>query len=291
MAPERIQNPFLKTPQSDIYSLGITFLEACTGEPTLGENLDNVPEPFRPIIRKMTRHKATDRYQSIREILSDFNNLAVFQLIYGREIEPGEVPGPSFSMNTAGQLARIIEVMYDATTDNIESHVERLERGLDSLGADVHDNKAHTISTIAPHVAKLIDEVLPAKLCRLIERFDYAAERTSESDFFFDSGDRWGWFLVETFKACSYSPTKHACLSSLSEIFVRFDTALLRHYVGHLIYVTKNPSDLEHFARCLREQNREDIAKLIDLVLEDCELDVQALRKALGIIDAAERVE
>lgn len=76
MAPERILNPFLKTPESDIYSLGITFLEACTGEATLGENIDNVPEAFRPIIRKMTRHKAKERYQTIRDVLGDFNSLS-----------------------------------------------------------------------------------------------------------------------------------------------------------------------------------------------------------------------
>jgi serine/threonine protein kinase len=291
MAPERIQNPFIKTTQSDIYSLGITFLEACTGEPTMGENLDNVPEPFKPIIRKMTRHKATDRYQTIREVLSDFNNLSIFQLIYGREIEPGEVPGPSFSTNTAGQLARIIEVMYNATSETIGIHVERLEQALDSLGTDVHDNKAHTIGSIPSHVAKLIDEVLPDKLCRLIERFDYAAEHTAESDFFYDGSDHWGWFLVEIFKASTYSPTRHACLASLSKVFVRFDTALLRHYIGHLMYVTKDPSDLQHFARCLREQNRENIAKLIDDLLEGRELDVQALRKALGIFDVLQHVD
>jgi len=80
-------------------------------------------------------------------------------------------------------------------------------------------------------------------------------------------------------------------LASLSKIFVRFDTPLLRHYIGHLIYVTKDPSDLQHFARCLREQNREDIAKLIDDLLEGRELDVQALRKALGIFDVAQHVD
>lgn len=285
MAPERILNPFLKTPQSDIYSLGITFLEACTGQATLGENLDNAPEIFRPIIRNMTRHKSTDRYQSVREVLADLDNLSVFQLIYGREIKEGEVPGPSFSMNTAGQLARIVEVMYNATAETIEIHVTRLEQALDSLGADVHDNKAHTIGNIPHHVAKLIDDVMPESLCRLIEGFDYAAERTKEGDFFFDSGDRWSLFLVETTKVCSYSPTRHACLGSLAKIFVRFDTPCVRQNLGHIIYVTKDPSDLQHLAQCLREQGREDIAKLLDGVPEDRELDVDALKIALGIVN------
>jgi serine/threonine protein kinase len=290
MSPERIQNPFLKTPQSDIYSLGVTFLEACTGEPSSGENLENVPEPFKPIIRKMTRHRPSDRYQSVREVLNDFSQLSTSQLIYGRELEAGEIPGPVFSSNTGGQLARIVELMYKANPETIELHVERLERALDSLGTDVHDNKAHTISSLPAHVVKLIDEVLPDRFCRLIERFRYAAERTAEGDFFYDGCDHWAWFLVETFKVCSYTPTKHACLDTLVKIIVRFDTPLLRHNVGHLIYTIKDPSDLEHFADCLREANHNDLAKLIDNVADGRELDVQALRKVLRIPDALDRI-
>lgn len=287
MAPERLQNPFLKTPESDIYSLGITFLEACTGGTTTGENIDNVPDVLTPIIRKMIRYSSKERYQSVREVITDLNNLSIFKLIYGREMEPGEVPGMSFSTNTAGQLARIVEVMYNSTAENIETQVTLLERTLDSLGFDVHDNKAHTISCIPAHVTKLIDEILPDRLCRLIETFDYAAELTKEGDHFYDSPDRWGWFLVETFRACSYRPTRHVCLASLSKILVRFDTPLLRQYVGHLIYTIKDPSDLVHFAVCLREQNRDDIAKLLDGVPEERNLDVDALKVALRLVDSA----
>jgi len=283
MAPERILNPFLKTPQSDIYSLGITFIEACTGQPTLGENIESVPEVFKLIVTRMTRHKEPDRYQTVREVLTDLQNLSLSRLIYGREIEVGEMPGPSFSTNTAGQLARIIEVMYNATAETIEVHITRLEQTLDSLGSDVYDNKAYTIGNIPAHVVKLIDDVIPNRLCRLIERFDYAAERTKESDFFFDSGDRWSLFLVETIKVCSYSPTKHACFDSLSKIFTRFDTPVVRQNLGHIIYVTKDPSDLQHLARCLRERGREDIAKLLDGAPEDRKLDVEALKSALGL--------
>lgn len=287
MAPERVQNPYLKTPESDIYSLGITFLEACTGDTTIGENVDNVPNVLRPIIRKMIRHSPKERYQSVRDVITDLTNLSMFQLLYGREMEPGEIPGPGFSMNTAGQLARIVEVIYNATAESIENQLTLFERTLDSLGTDVHDNKAHAISSIPSHVAKLIDEVLPDRLCRLIERFDYAAERTKDGDFFFDSSDRWGWFLVETFKACSYRPTRYACLASLSKIFVRFNTPLLRQYVGHLIYTIQDPADLEQFAALLREQNREDIAKLLDGVPAQRNLDVNALRLVLGLVNSA----
>jgi len=283
MAPERRLNPFLKTPESDIYSLGITFAEACTGQPELGENLVNVPEVFRPIIGKMTRRKPADRYQTVREVLTDLQNISPLLLMYGREIAEGEVPGPIFSTNAAGQLARIVEVMYNATAETIHIHVTRLEEALDSLGSDVHDHKSYTIGNIPHHVAKLIDDVMPERLCRLIETFDYAAERTKEGDFFFDSGDRWSLFLVETSKVCSYGPTKHACLYSLSKILVRFDTPCVRQNVGHIIYVTKDPSDLQHFAQCLRERGREDIAKLLDGVPEDRELDVEGLKSALGL--------
>ena len=157
----------------------------------------------------------------------------------------------------------------------------QLTSSLRGTRGDIHDNKAHSISSIPAHVAKLIDQVLPDRLCRLIERFDYASERTNEGDFFFDNADQWGWFLGETFKVCSYRPTRHACLASLSKIFVRFDTLWLRRYVGHLIYSIEDPADLEHFAACLREQSRNDIAILLDGVPEERPLDVHALKVAL----------
>jgi len=74
-------------------------------------------------------------------------------------------------------------------------------------------------------------------------------------------------------------------LASLSKIFDRFDTPLLRQYVGHLIYTIKDPSDLEQFAAFLREKNREDIAMLLDGVPEERILDVAALKVALQLVD------
>src|SRR5262249_2708891 len=104
MAPERRLNPRRRTPQSDIYSHGITCAQVYTGQPMSGENLDSVPEVFRPIITKMTRRKPTDRYQSVRELLTDLQDLSPFRLIYGYDIVEGQVPGPMFSTNAAGRL-------------------------------------------------------------------------------------------------------------------------------------------------------------------------------------------
>lgn len=104
MAPEVRQNPYLRSKQADIYSLGITFLEATTGDALAGENVDNVPTVLRPIVEKMIRLKPQYRYQSVRDVITDLLALPMFELIYGRELGPGEVPGPSFSTNTAGQL-------------------------------------------------------------------------------------------------------------------------------------------------------------------------------------------
>jgi serine/threonine protein kinase len=286
MAPELHQNPLLRTPECDIYSLGVTFLEACTGATISEGNLNHVPEAFKPIITKMIQYSPNERYHSLREILTDLYRLSMFKLLYGREMEPGELLGPTFSTNTAGKLARIIELMYDSTPENIETRITEFEQTLDSLGVDVRDNKAHSISSIPAHVAKLIDEVLPERLCRLIERFDYAADGTKETDFFFDGPDKWGWFLGETFKSSSHRPTRHACLTSLAKIFVRYDSPWLRQYVGHLIYRIVDPSDVEFFADRLREQGRQDLADLLEGVPYDRSLDIDALKLALRIVDA-----
>lgn len=285
MAPELQQNPLLRTPECDIYSLGITFLEACTGSTAAEGNLDNVAEAFRPIIRKMIQYSPNERYHSVRDVLADLDRLSMSNLLYGRELAPGEVPSPIFSTNTAGKLARIVEVMYDSTPESIEI-VLTDEQTLDSLGVDVHDNKAHAISSIPRHVAKLIDEVLPDRLCRLMERFDQAADGTKETDFFFDGPDRWGWFLGEIFKVSSHRSTRHQCLTSLSKIFLRFDTPYLRQYVGDLITRIVDPSDVEFLADRFREQGREDLSDLLEGVPYDRSLDIDALKVALHLVEA-----
>lgn len=287
MAPEVRQNPYLRSEQADIYSLGITFLEASTGDALVGENVDKVPSVFRPIIEKMIKLKSQDRYQSVRDVIDDLLTLSMFELMYGRELAPGEVPGPSFSTNTAGQLARIVEVMYDATPETIESQLDLFESKLNSLGLDIHDHKSHSISTIPTRTLKLIDEVLPNRLCRLIQQFDHAAEHTNEGEHFFDNADRWGFFLVQAFHNATYRPTRHACFACLTRLLVRFDTPALRHKVGHLIYIANDPADLQEFAACLREHNREDIAALLDGVPEERNLDEYGLKLALGIETAA----
>lgn len=173
--------------------------------------------------------------------------------------------------------------MYDATPETIEAQLDSFESKLNSLGFDIHDHKAHSISSIPSRTLKLIDDVFPERLCRLIEKFDHAAARTNEDEHFYDNPDRWGFFLVQAFHNATYSPTRHVCFASLTSLLVRFGTSALRHNVGHLIYVTKDPTDLKEFALCLREHNREKIAALLDGVPEERSLDEQGLRLALGI--------
>src|SRR6267154_239456 len=86
MAPERKQNPLLQSVESDVYSLGITFLEAFTGSTTQGDNEEKVPDVFKPIIKKMIRLSPNDRYHSVRDLLTDLSNLPMFELSYGREM-------------------------------------------------------------------------------------------------------------------------------------------------------------------------------------------------------------
>ena len=82
MAPEPVKNPRIKTPQLDIYSLGITFLEACTGRTRPSEeNLDLVPDLLRPIIKKTVRERPDDRYRSVAEILEALNSFSFSRLL------------------------------------------------------------------------------------------------------------------------------------------------------------------------------------------------------------------
>jgi serine/threonine protein kinase len=283
MAPERRQNPKIKTIESDIYSLGITFLEACTGDTTPNsENIDSVSDILRPVIAKMLRHHPADRYHSVKDILKDLSAPSLSMLISGRELQPGDPGGPVFHTNLAGELQHIQNALHSSTTETIADRVNLFERTLDRLGPDVHDNKAQAISSLPLNAVQMIDGVKPDVLLRLVERFDHAAENTKEDDFFFNGSDTWAWFLIQTYNLSSYRQTKQCCLGSLVKVMVRFDQDIIRARVYHFILSVEDPTDMHHLALSLREQGREDIASLLDGVPDERTLDANALRLILS---------
>lgn len=117
-APERRNNPRVKTIQSDIYSLGITFLEACTGSPTPSpENLGEVPELLRPVVEKMIRRSPRERYQSVSEVLDVLNSFSTFRLLHGREPAENERGQLVFHIN----IGRDLENAWSSLMESDES--------------------------------------------------------------------------------------------------------------------------------------------------------------------------
>src|ERR1043165_2876047 len=182
-APERIRNPRIKTPRSDIYSLGITFLEACAGSPIPSpENLNEVPEILRPIVEKMIRQRPEDRYQSISEMHEALNSLPYFRLLHGRDPVENESSTVIFHVNISRELENALQALFDSNPDNVLERLAAFEKKLDRLG-DAHDDEAHNLKNIPVNALEMIEKADADALFRVVQRFKNAARMTSERDF------------------------------------------------------------------------------------------------------------
>jgi serine/threonine protein kinase len=169
MAPERERNPRIKTPQSDIYSLGITFLEACTGHTRPSqENLNLVPDLLRPIIEKMVRQRPGDRYQSVAVIIEALNSFSYFRLLHGRELRENESGTVSFSVNIGRELENALNAIFVCDSDSVLDWLADLERTMDRLG-DAHDHEAQTIKNIPGTALAMIEKADLEALLRLVQ--------------------------------------------------------------------------------------------------------------------------
>lgn len=280
IAPEQENNPRAATPRSDIYSLGIVFLEACTGYTRpLPENLNHIPDLLRPIVERMVRQNPRDRYISVREVIEAFDSLSHSQLIFGREIQEGE-PAGIWHASTGREIQNALEVLHGSNKTNVLQNLEVFERRLDLLG-DACDDEADTLMRISQNVMATINEADIFATERLVQRFLKAAEQTSEKDHFSPVPDMWARFLADTFVASSYRATKSLCLEGLSKFLVRFGSAWTKNYLYLTITHINDPSYMEDLAEQLCKVGREDIADLIKGVPDERDLDLDALRIAI----------
>lgn len=280
-APERKKNARIKTPQSDIYSLGITFLEAITGYTIPSqENLDLVSDALRPIITKMVRQNPSDRYQRVAEVLEAFSGISFHRLLLGREPQENERGTMVSHANIGRELENALDGLNRSDSENVLHWLTVFERTLDRL-VGARDHEAQTIMNISADAVPKIEEADREALLRLVQRFDEAASMTTEQHWFSAAPDEWARFLFDTFEASSYRATKHLCLEILAKLLVRFGSPWTKNYLYVMIQRIEDPSYMEHLAVCLREVGREDIALLLDGVPIERPLDLDALRDAL----------
>ncbi|HWW75200.1 MAG TPA: serine/threonine-protein kinase [Pyrinomonadaceae bacterium] len=281
MAPERVKNSKIKTPQSDIYSLGITFLETCTGYKTPSpETMELVPEILRPVVEKMIRQRPGERYQSVSAVLEVLDSFSFARLMHGREFEEGESGGVVFHVNVGSELDNAFAALVESNADNVLDRLATFERKLDRLG-DAHDHEADAIMRVTGGVLAVMDEANRDALLGLVQRFMNTAEKTSERDYFSPVPDMWAHFLADVFHFSSYRPTKSLCLEGLAKFLVRFGSPWTKNYLYLTITRIEDPSYMEYLAACLREAGREDVAGLLDGVPEERTLDLDGLRVTL----------
>jgi len=281
VAPERLKNSRIKSARADIYSLGITFLEACTGYTAPSqENIELVPVLLRPFIAKMVRQRPSERYQSVAEVLKDLGGLSFHSLLFGRELAENERASEVWHVNIGGELDRAFSQLVDATSENVPERLTAFEQKLDRLG-DATDHEADAIMRLTGGVLAVIDTVDREALLSLLQRFLHAADKTTDKDHFSPVPDMWTKFLADIFKFSSYRATKHLSLEGLAKFLVRFRTPWAKNYLYFTIESIEDPSYLEHLATCLREVGCEDLAALLDGSLDEQALDLNAIAVAL----------
>jgi serine/threonine protein kinase len=283
MAPEQKKSPRIKDPRTDIYSLGITFLEAFAGDPTPNpENRDEVPKVLRPVIDKMIRQDPNERYQRVEEVIQALAEIPTIWLLAGEETT-GDVSGRMFFHVNSGRLIENAQnALIQASLETVLDRLSELEKQLERLGPYSNDHRANAISNLPGSALKLIDEVDPYRLNRLVLRLIDAAEQTRPDNWFTPDPDAWSHFLFEAFNASSYTGTKHLCLEGLVRYFADFGKGGNRKYLWLVAQRIEDPSLMAYLGECLRGVGAEGVAELLDGVPEDRQLDVEALKVALS---------
>lgn len=282
MAPERKKDPRIRTPASDIYSLGITFLEACTGYTTPSlENLALVPDVLRPMIEKMVRQRPNDRYVSVAAILKDLNGFSSFRLLHGRDPIPGETGTHIAHVNIGRELENAWELLLKGDPSNVIDRLRALEIKLDRLG-DARDHEADQIMRIRGPILATIEGANPCDLLQLVQRFLSASEGITPRNHFQPAPDMWAEFLYDVFQRSSYRPTKELALEGLARCLVRFGTGWTKNVLYQTVLSTDDASYMRHLAVCLREVGNHTIPELLDGVPDDKELNEPLLRAVLS---------
>lgn len=276
---------------SDLYSLGIVFLEACTGDNRpIRENLDHVPELLRPIIERLIQERPGDRYGSAAEVLAVLGGFSAARLMFGRELRVNQ-PIEVWQINAGREVDNAFGALHDAALHdpNPEVVLDRLsefERSLDALG-DGLDDVADWLMRVPGFVIARIEEAdrqvgnAGERGLKLVQRFLNAARLITESDHYSPRPDNWSRFLADTFHNSSYRATRNLCLDGLTGLLARFGSPGTKTYLYAVISDIDDPFEMADAAQCLRLVGREDVARLLDDVPEQRLLDLAALKTAL----------
>lgn len=152
--------------RTDIYSLGVTLYHMVTGmgpndppyeivpirqiNPNLSEGLEN-------IILKCTRSNPLERYQSVKELINDFNNIHKFNYAYRRKVLISRIRFFAFLIVLLSAAIIVYSVMTGYQKNKLETYNNTIKAGDEYLSQKKYDIALTTFSDAMKHIPEKVD--------------------------------------------------------------------------------------------------------------------------------------
>lgn len=216
MSPEQIDDFKNVDQRTDIYALGVILYEMFTDSPDrMGVDLDMViPRPFNSLIRRMTMRDPQQRYQTIADLLADYEGkIKIYE-----HISPYGDPDGDFNRAVTALAAEV-------------------PASLDAMKLDVMLKILHDQNDLSEFVWKKIGGI-PTKVIEALARRDpetldvfivlytNAINKVMSSHFPFGLMNTWTDFLRSVYELAQKYTTRLLCLDRI--VYMAFDKG--QHY-------------------------------------------------------------
>jgi serine/threonine protein kinase len=210
MSPEQINDFKHVDVRTDIFALGVILFEMITNSPHCGlSEIDSeLPPPFNILVKRMIRRDREERYQSIAELLGDFDRLLK---VYGgtvsytdpdRDFDQAVASLTESEEMSAGKLAQIFSILADHK-DAPDFNLQKLDLLTSSL-----------LAAIAASDQDMFAQI--------VEFYTDAIDRVMNSHFTFSRMNGWTDFLRRAYDLGSFQ-AKRLCLDKIMHMAISMD--------------------------------------------------------------------
>jgi serine/threonine protein kinase len=218
MSPEQIDDFKNVDQRTDIYALGVILYEMFTNSPDrMGVDLDTVlPRPFNGMVRRMTMRNPDQRYQSVADLLADYESkIQIYEQVSAYGDPDGDFNDAVAALETQAPAA--------LDTAKLDLLLKILEDQIDTS-----DFVWKKIGSIPPNVIQALANQNPEVLEGLVVLYANAINKIMSSHFPFGLMNTWTDFLSSVYELTSRHATKRLCLDRIT--FMAFDKG--QHYTA-----------------------------------------------------------